>query len=62
MTDTRTYSAANADVRLDQDSDDGLIRFMTTTGPSVEVSLSREALRDLRGQLDRVFGDRIRDL
>ncbi|HEY2482069.1 MAG TPA: hypothetical protein VGI30_07725 [Caulobacteraceae bacterium] len=62
MTDMLTYLAANADVRLDEDSDDGLIRFMTTSGPSVEISLSREALRDLRGQLERVFGDRVRDL
>ncbi|HEY1448576.1 MAG TPA: hypothetical protein VGF33_08560 [Caulobacteraceae bacterium] len=62
MTDKLTFSAANADVRLDQDSDDGSILFFTTSGPSVEVRLPRESLRDLREELERVFGARIRDL
>lgn len=62
MTDRFGFAAANADVRLDEDSDEGSILFITYSGPSVEISLPRESLRELRGQLERVFGDRVRDL
>ena len=62
MADTLSFAAANVDVRLDEDSDEGSILFGAYSGPSIEISLPRESLRELRGQLERVFGDRIRDL
>ncbi len=62
MADRLEFTAANADVRLDEDSDEGSIFFITFSGPGIEITLPRESLRELRGQLERVFGDRIRDL
>jgi len=60
MTDKITFTAANTDVHCAQDSDEGSILFLTVSGPSVEIRLSRDSLETLRSQIEIAFGDQVR--